>query len=257
MSYLGQLRLLLVRNLREGARNPMMAYVVPTVIPLTILVLVGTTLARATELPGYPTSNYVEWITPATIMLTAMTSVGYAATSLVIDIQSGFVDRLRLLDARPEAVLLSRVLFDVVRVLPAGAVVLVVGVVKGTATNVGPAGIVAMFGLLTMWGAAYGGFYYVIALASGNPQAPLAMVAVAFPLAFLSTLFAPESLLPGWFHAVSIWNPYHYMVEASRVLITGPFSVAPVARAFVVALGFLLVTMLASLHGFSRAVGAR
>lgn len=257
MSYLGQLRLLLGRNLREGARNPMMAYGVPTIIPITILVLVGTTLARATELPGFPTANYMEWITPAMIMLTAMTSAGYAATSMVIDIQSGFVDRVRLLDARPQVVLISRVLFDVVRVLPAGAVVLVLGIVKGTEINGGLAGIVVLFCLLTLWAAAYGGLYYVVGLFTGNPQAPIALAALAFPLAFLTTLFAPEVLLPGWFHGVSIWNPYYYMVEASRVLISGPFSLAPVARAFAVGLGVLLATMLASLRGFSRAVGAR
>ena len=64
--------------------------------------LVAKTLYRVTDLPGFPTDNYAEWMTPA-IMLTAMTGVGYAATSLVIDIQSGFLDRLRLLDVRPPA----------------------------------------------------------------------------------------------------------------------------------------------------------
>src|SRR5262245_62154203 len=101
------LRLLLVRNLREGIRNPVLAYALPIILPLAVLVLVAKTLYRVTELPGFPTTNYAEWMSPAILMLTAMTGVGYAATSLVIDIQSGFLDRLRLLDAKPVVLLLS------------------------------------------------------------------------------------------------------------------------------------------------------
>ncbi len=256
LSDLGQLRLLLRRSLREGARNPVLAYALPTIIPFAILVLVASTLARATDLPGFPTESYAEWITPAIVMLTAMTSVGYAATSLLVDMRSGFIDRLRLLDAKPQVLLLSRVLFDVVRVLGAGVAVLILGVVMGTDVNGGVVGIVLLFGLLTLWAAAYGGLYYVVALVTGNPQAPLAMVALAFPLGFSSTLYFPDSLLPAWVQTASAWNPYNYMIEASRVLVTGPFSLWPVARAGAVAVGVLVVTMLASLRAFSRAVGS-
>jgi ABC-2 type transport system permease protein len=257
VSPVAQVRLLLVQSLREGTRNPLLAYALPIVIPLALLVLVATTLSRATELPGFPTDNYAAWITPPVVMLTAMTGVGFAATSLVIDIRSGFIDRLRLLDARPKALLLSRLLFDVLRVLFAGAVVLILGVVLGTEVNGGLVGLVMLFGLLMLWAAAYGGLYFVVALTTMLPQAPLALLAIAFPLAFLSTLFLPDSLLPRWAEVASRWNPYSYMVDASRVLITGPFSAAPVARAVAVALGVLLVTLVVSMRAFSRAVGAR
>ena len=256
MRPLAQLRLLLVRNLREGTRNPVLAYALPAIIPLALLVLVATTLSRATELPGFPTDDYAAWITPPIVMLTAMTGVGFAATSLVIDIRSGFIDRLRLLDARPNALLLSRLLFDVMRVQFAGAAVLVLGVLLGTEVNGGPLGIVMLFGLLTLWAAAYGGLYFVVALTTKLPQAPLALVSMAFPLGFLSTLFFPDALLPGWVQGASRWNPYSYMAEASRVLVTGPFSAAPVARAVAVGLGVLLVTLLVSWRAFSRAIDA-
>ena len=256
MSPFAQIRLLLVRNLREGVRNPVLAYALPIVIPLAVLVLVAKTLHRVTELPGFPTTNYAEWMAPAIIMLTAMTGVGYAATSLVIDIQSGFLDRLRLLDARPSSLLLSRVLFDVVRVLPAGAVLLVVGVVLGTDLNEGVLGVVLLFPLLALWAAAYGGLYFVVALSTRNAQAPLALAPLFLPLQFLSTQFVPKSLLPGWVQAASAWNPFTYMIDAARALTTGPLSAAPVLKAVGVALLLLAVTQAASLRAFKKAVGA-
>mgnify|MGYP001798595000 CR=1 FL=1 len=47
----------------------------------------------------------------------------------------------------------------------------------------------------------------------------------------------PKTLLPGWTRAVAAWNPFTYMVDASRALTTGPLTVAPVAKAVAVAVG--------------------
>jgi ABC-2 type transport system permease protein len=255
MSSFAQLRLLLFRSLREGRRNPVLAYALPIIIPLAVLVLVAKTLYRVTDLPGFPTSNYAEWMTPAIIMLTAMTGVGYAATSLVVDIQSGFLDRLRLLDVRPVALLMSRVLFDVVRVVPAGAVLLVVGLLLGTDLEEGVLGVVLLFGLLVLWAAAYGGLYFVVALTTGNAQAPLALAPLFLPLQFISTQFVPRSLLPGWVQVLAAWNPFTYMVDAARAMTTGPMMLAPVAKAVAVALAMLVVTQTASLRAYKRATG--
>jgi ABC-2 type transport system permease protein len=195
-------------------------------------------------------------MTPAIIMLTAMTGVGYAATSLVVDLQSGFLDRLRLLGARPGSLLFSRVLFDVVRVLPAGAALLAIGVVLGTDLNEGVLGVLGLFGLLTLWAAAYGGLYFVVALTTQNAQAPLALAPLFLPLQFVSTQFVPEALLPGWVQTASAWNPFTYMVDAARALTTGPFTAAPVVKAVAVALLMLLVTQIASMRAFLKAVNS-
>jgi ABC-2 type transport system permease protein len=249
-----QVRLLLMRNLREGVRNPVLAYGLPVVIPLTMFILVAKTLSRVTDLPGFPTTNYAEWMAPAIVMLTAMTGVGYAATSLVIDIQSGFLDRLRVLNARPASLLLSRLLFDVVRVLPAGLALLVTGLILGTDVNEGLVGIVLLFALLVLWAAAYGGLYFVVALATRNAQAPLALAPLFLPLQFLSTQFVPESILPEWVQTVSAWNPFTYMVDAARAVTTGPLTWTPVGKAVAVAVGMLVVTQIAAGLAFRKAV---
>ena len=247
-------RLLLMRNLREGIRNPVLAYGLPVVIPLTMFILVAKTLSRVTDLPGFPTTNYAEWMAPAIVMLTAMTGVGYAATSLVIDIQSGFLDRLRVLNAKPSSLLLSRLLIDVVRVLPAGLALLVTGLLLGTDVNEGLAGIVLLFALLVLWAAGYGGLYFVVALATRNAQAPLALAPLFLPLQFLSTQFVPESILPEWVQTVSAWNPFTYMVDAARAVTTGPLRWTPVGKAVAVGAGMLVVTQIAAGLAFRKAV---
>ncbi|MGQ0617701.1 MAG: ABC transporter permease [Acidimicrobiia bacterium] len=253
MRPLAQVPLMLARNLREGIRNPVLAYLLPVVIPLGLLILVATTLKRVTDLPGFPTSNYAEWMMPGIVMMAAMTGVGYSATALVIDLQSGFLDRLRLLEARPISLLVSRLLFDVVRVLPAGVALLFIGLVLDTNINEGALGLVGLFALLALWAGAYCGLYFVVGLFTRNAQAPLALAPLFMPLSFLSTLYMPATLLPAWVRAAADWNPFTYMVDGARALTTGPFEADTVARAFAVAGGLLVVTVAVALWAFNRA----
>lgn len=252
--WFAQLRLLLVRNLREGARNPVLAYLLPVVIPLGLLILVATTLKRVTDLPGFPNKNYAEWMMPGIVMMAGMTGVGYSATSLMLDLQTGFLDRLRLLEARPLALLVSRALFDIVRVVPAGIALLLIGFAFHSHVEQGPLGVLGLLALLVLWAAAYGGLYFVIALFTGNPQAPLALAPLFMPLSFLSSLYIPTSLLPGWVRATAVWNPFKYMVDAGRALTTGPYSGEAILKAVAVASAMLVVTMGASLWAFRRAL---
>jgi ABC-2 type transport system permease protein len=248
--------LLLIRSLREGLRNPIIVYGMPVIIPLSILLLVSTTLSRVTELPGFPTANYADWMTPAVVMLSAMTGIGYAATSLVIDVQSGFVDRLRLLGIRPASILLSRLLFDTGRVLPAGAILLVLGTFLGAKINEGVVGLAVLFALLTLWAAAYGGLYFVVGLFTRRPQAPLAFAPLFLPLSFVSSQYAPSSLLPHWARSVAHWNPFAYMADAARMLISGPIQGPSLVRAFAVALAMLGLTQLGSFWVLEHAITA-
>lgn len=245
-----------MRCLREGFRNPVLAYLLPVVIPLGLLILVATTLKSVTMLPGFPTRNFAEWMMPGIVMMAAMTGVGYSATALVIDLQSGFLDRLRLLEVRPLALLTGRVLFDVVRVLPAGVALLVIGLFLSTDINEGVFGIAGLMALLALWAAAYCGLYFVVALFTRNAQAPLALAPLFMPLSFLSTLYMPASLLPAWVRSAADWNPFTYMVDGARALTTGPLEAAPVVKAFLVAGGMLIATMAASLWAFKRTLDA-
>jgi ABC-2 type transport system permease protein len=249
-----QLRLLLVRDLHEGFRSPILALLLPIIIPVAMLVLVAGTLSRVTELSGFPTTNYAQWLTPAIVMATPITGMGWAAASLMIDIQNGFVDRLRLLDARPVTLLVSRMMFDVLRVFPAGVAVLAVGLLMGADLNGGVVRTALMFGLLMLWAPAYGGLSFIVTLASRNAQASFAVLPLAIPLQFLSTTYFPSALLPGWVQAASRWNPLTYMVNASRALTTGPLSTGGVVEAFAIALLLTLITQAASLWAFVRAV---
>src|SRR6266700_1285867 len=247
--------LLLRRSIREGLRNPAFAFLFPTLFPLFIIVLTSQSFHQVVNLPNFPNIRpYAAYEAPAVLLLTAMMGAGFSATGLVVDAQSGFLDRLRMLPVSPAAILLGRLLFDGVRVIPAFVVVLVASFGLRAQLGSGLPGAVAILGLTVFWSIAYNGLFFVVALRTKNAQAPLAVVPLFMPLMFMSTAFVPKLSLPGWLQAVSNWNPYTYLLEGARTFMTGTPAWAPVGKALLGAAVILVFSQAFTVMSF-RALG--
>ncbi|MFF4473811.1 ABC transporter permease [Streptomyces sp. NPDC001599] len=249
---------LLNRNLREGLRSPVIAFVFPVLFPLFLITLVASSYERMAFIPGFPVTPYAAYMAPGLLLFTGMMGSGYSATALVLDAQSGFLDRLRLQPVRPSALLLSRLLFDAIRVVPAGLVVLGVSVLLGARVDTGATGVVLLLLLSSLWSVAYGGIFYVVALRTRNPQAPLAMAPLSVLLLFASPAAAPPYLLQSWLATLTTWNPFTYVIEGIRALMTGPESgtvTEALLKAVAVLVGLTVVTQIFVVPSFTRLVG--
>jgi ABC-2 type transport system permease protein len=211
------------KSLREARRDAALAFIFPMLPPLFFAVLQAVTYSDVVDLPGFPVDDYIVWVAPGAVLLPGAIGAGFTATSTVLDARSGYLDRLRLLPVSPYAVLAGRLLFDVVRVLPAAAVVLLTCVAMGAEVRTGVPGAVAVLGLTALLALAWNGIFYVATLRSMNPQTPMAMQPLFLPFLFLSSVYVPESLLPGWVQTVSDVNPLSYMADAARGFMTNPF----------------------------------
>ncbi|MDF9817172.1 ABC transporter permease [Streptomyces sp. SPB162] len=218
----GEVWLLLRRNIREALRSPVIAFIFPVLFPLFAETLVASSYARVSSLESFPIQPYTAYMAPGMMLLAGMMGSGYSATALVLDVQTGFLQRLRLLNVRPSAILLSRIIFDALRVLPAAVVVLLVGLALGARLQSGPASVIGLLVMCSAWSVAYGGLFYIVALTTWNPQAPLAMSPLFILLMFTSTAAMPASLQPGWLASLAHYNPFTYVTEGARALMTGP-----------------------------------
>ena len=72
-----------------------------------------------------------------------------------------------------------------------------------------------------LWGLAFTGFPYAIALKTGNPAAVNTSFILFFPFAFLTTSFLPLDSLSGWLQAIAKWNPVTYLLASMRSLLYG------------------------------------
>lgn len=141
------------------------------------------------------------------------------ASALVTDIQSGYFDRLLISPVRRTALLLGLMVADFALVIALSIPVVILGALLGVKFVTGFAGIVVFLLVSGLWGLAFTGFPYAIALKTGSPGAVNSSFLLFFPFSFLTTSFLPLEVLSGWLKTVAKFNPVTYLLEGLRSLI--------------------------------------
>lgn len=244
------------RAMRLGRRQPQVAFVFPVLFPLFIIVLMSQLYRDFTKVPGFPSDSYVAWIAPGVFLMAAMFGAGASANAMIVDIQSGYLDRLRLLPIHPAALFAGRLLFDAARVVVAGLLVLAASVALGAELSGGWAALPPMVLLLALWSLAYGGMFYLVGLKTRSAEKLATLIPMFMPIAFLSTVFVPRSQLRGWVAVAARVNPYSYVVDAVRGLMAG----TPAWTTFGAGIGAALIaiafTQMVAVKTFARLVSA-
>jgi ABC-2 type transport system permease protein len=142
------------------------------------------------------------------------------ANALVQDISGGYFERLLLTPVNRLALLLGLMAADFVLIVALSIPVILMGWITGVSFVTGIGGILAFVLMAAMWGIAFNGFPYAIALKTGNPSAVGASFILFFPFAFLTTAYVPEPALSGWLATVAQFNPVTYLLAGLRSLIS-------------------------------------
>ena len=147
---------------------------------------------------------------------------------------------MRLLPIRSTAILLGRLGFEAVRVLPAAAIVLVAAVALGARYDGGVFGVVFILGLVALWAMAWNSLFYVVALRTLNTQAPLALQPMFWPVFFFSGAMVPDEVMPEWIERVGSFNPFTHILEAARMFMDGGLDWSVLALGLLAGIGFLV-----------------
>lgn len=177
----------------------------------------------------------------------AVTGISRAG-ALVTDIQSGYFDRLLLTPVRRPMLLLGLMAADVLSIVMLTIPVLLLGLAFGVRFETGVVGIVVFIAYGAVWGLAFAGFPYAIALKTGNPAAVNSSFILFFPFAFLTTTFVPQEALTGWMATIADYNPVTYVLGGLRSLITEGWEWTPLLQGLGASLALMVVSFgLASL----------
>lgn len=229
---------LAAREIRTSWRTP--AYLIPNlVVPIFFyLVLVGS----LDEFAGNSgLENWEAFQLPIAILFAVQG--GSAGLNMVADVESGYLDKLLLTPASRLAILVGAMGADLIRIGVQAAVVLIVGVALGVHFETGIPGALVLIVLSSVFGLAYSGFGFAIALKTGNAQATQSMWFLMMPLIFLTTLFAPKEALSGWLEAAATLNPMTYLLEGMRALSMGTGDAGDVVVAFLAVAGLGIVSL--------------
>lgn len=203
------------RALRAIPRDP--AAVIPAlIIPLFFFVVNIGALESVAE--GIGVADFRAFQLPVAIVF-AVTGVS-RSSDLVNDISSGYFDRLLLTPMSRSALLLGLMVADLVLVMALCVPVLILGFLVGVEFATGLTGALAFVLIGGLWGLAFTGFPYAIALRTGSPAAVNSSFLLFFPFAFLTTSFLPLEALTGWLAAIADYNPITYLLATLRSLLS-------------------------------------
>jgi len=214
-----------IRALRQIPREPE-AIVPALIIPVFFFVVNVGALSGVAQATGV--TDFKAFQLPVAIIF-AVTGVS-RASALVSDINDGYFDRLLLTPMSRPALLLGLMVADFTLVVALSVPVLILGAVVGVSFSTGFLGILAFLLLAGLWGLAFTGFPYAIALKTGNPAAVNSSFLLFFPFAFLTTSFLPQAALTGWLSTVATYNPVTYVLAALRSLLTDGWAVTPLLQ---------------------------
>ncbi len=225
------------RSLRSLLREP--EFLGPAlIIPVFFFIVnVGALEAFVEQGPGI---DYRAFQIPVAIIF-AVTGISRASV-LVIDIQSGYLDRMLVTPVRRTTLLIGMMIADIALALALSMIVFVMGFAAGVRIATGPLGLLALLAFSVAWSLAFTGFPYTVALRTGSPAAVNATFLIFLPFAFLTPAYLPRELMSDWMRVVSAWNPVTYLLEAMRALLTTGWELAEVSKGVAAVGGLGIVT---------------
>jgi ABC-2 type transport system permease protein len=212
---------LMVRLLRAMWRQPYYL-AVSLVQPVIWLLLFGQLFKNVTQIPGFAASNYIDFLTPGVVVMTAMYSNGWSGMLYVEDIERGVLDRFLISPVRRESLIGGQLAYNAAITVVQSLIIIALGAIAGARFHGGPLVLLLFLVAVLLLGIAFSSFSDAMGLLLRKEASVVAMVNfVVLPLSFLSTLFMQGSLLPQWIQVAARFNPVNWAVEVGRQTLTG------------------------------------
>jgi ABC-2 type transport system permease protein len=222
--------------------------------PLLFLLLFSQLLQKLTSLPGF-SGSYLAYLTPGILVLNAVTGAFQSGMSIVNDFNSGFLQKLLLTPVSRAAILLGRLMTDLLVFMIQSAIIVGVAMLIGLNIATGLTGLLLIFVTLAFFGLAWSGLLLALGLKTRKAETVSAVGnLLAFPLLFVSSALFPIAIMPLWAQTVSDYNPLSYASNVIRDLVQGGLAWGTFASAYLV-IGLLAVVALsATLYQFRKVV---
>jgi ABC-2 type transport system permease protein len=229
--------LLGAREIRSALRMP--AIFIPNLlVPIFFYFVMVGSLQEFASQSGVP--NWKAFQLPVAIMFAVMS--GGSGYNTVVDIESGYFDKLLLTPANRLAIIVGAMAADFMRIFVQASLVVFLAVISGIDFATGALGALVMLLVMSGWGIAFSAIGFAIALKTGNSQAVQSVWALFVPIMFLTTSFAPLEALSGWLKAAATLNPMTYVLEGMRALSMEGWDIDELAIAMLAVGGFATFT---------------
>ncbi|GAB2907715.1 ABC transporter permease [Streptomyces mayteni] len=216
--------------------------------PLLFLALFGPLL---TELDLGTGGSSWQVLVPGVLVQLVLLGGSFVGIGLLMDRNTGVLDRIRATPVSPLAPLLGRTLRDAVQLLAQSVVLVLLGLALGLRAPLG--GVLLGLLLVTLLAAALSALSHGLAMRVRTvPEFAAVANTAAMPLMLLSGLLLPMTLAPGWLDGASRVVPLRYTVDAVREAFLGHYANGTVAVGAAVTLALAGLCLFAGARAFRR-----
>ncbi len=233
------------RNLRRMVRYPSMTVLLigmPVVFLLLFVYVFGGALGAGIGGASGGRAEYLNYVTPAIILLTIASAVQGTTISVAMDMTQGIVDRFRTMAIARVCVLTGHVVGSLVQTMLGIAAVTGVALLIGFRPSAGPVEWLALTGVLVLMALAFIWLAVALGLASRTVESSSNVGLPLVLLPFLGSGFVPTDSMPSALRWFAEHQPFTPLIETIRGLLMG----TPLGSSPAFALGWCVVIALGS-----------
>jgi ABC-2 type transport system permease protein len=203
------------RQLVLSLRNPTWV-IIALMQPILYFALFGPLLQGVVHGPGFPRGvSWQQFFVPGLLVQLGLFGAAFVGFTIVGELRSGVVERMRVTPMSRLALLLGRVLRDVVTLVVQCLVLVVVAVIFGLRAPLG--GVVLGFAFVLLLAVTMASLSYTAGLILKSEDALASLLnSIAVPLLLLSGILLPMDAGPDWLNDLSMANPFRYVVDGMR-----------------------------------------
>jgi ABC-2 type transport system permease protein len=213
---------MLRRNLTRMIRYPSMTITLvgmPIVFLLLFVYVFGGTLGAG--IAGGGRAEYVNYVTPAIILMTITAAVQGTCISVAMDMTEGIVDRFRTMAIARVSVLTGHVIGSLIQTMLGITLVTGVALLVGFRPTAGPLQWLALIGVLILMAFAFIWLSVALGLASKTVESSSNVGMPLILLPFLGSGFVPTDSMPTALRWFAEYQPFTPLIETIRGLLMG------------------------------------
>lgn len=207
------------RHLRELYRRPIVIFMA-LLQPIIWLLLFGALFKEVAKIPGFGSGNYITYLTPGVVIMTAIFGSSWTGMTYIEDMQTGVLDRMLTAPVIRAAMTTAMLAYQAVISIIQSIIIIAIGWGIGATFGGGAAGIVVLIAVSVLIALAMAGLSMGFGLLTRQREALIgASTTLVLPLTFLSGAFLSLHLVPNWIASVARYNPVNWAASAGRIAV--------------------------------------
>jgi ABC-2 type transport system permease protein len=179
-------------------------------------VLFGGLFTRVVEIPGFGADDYLVFLVPGIIVMSALFSNGWSGMTIINDLERGVIDRFLVTPVRRSSLLTGLVIMQAVTAVIQSAIIIAIGYAMGARFE-SAGGLAVLVAVSVLLGVCVASFSNALALTIRREESVIAASQfVILPATFISGTFMVLALAPEWIQTVARYNPVNWAVDAGR-----------------------------------------